>query len=271
LADQKNIHITTVRSIQQVAHDIYLMILAGKSIASAARAGQFINIAIPQCSEILWRRPFSIHRTDPQKETFEILFHALGRGTQALKNMKSGDALDIIGPLGNSFQISTHLHHALIIAGGLGIAPFALLVQEFAARKIQSTVFYGAKSEQNLCGVQELAEYGAACHISTEDGSRGFKGFVTDLFAGYLAKKPATAGTEIFVCGPTPMLKRVRETAIVHNIPAQVSVENLMACGFGACVGCPVQIASPGDAETQYWLACKDGPVFYLDKITFDD
>jgi len=108
-------------------------------------------------------------------------------------------------------------------------------------------------------------------HLCTDDGSQGEKGLVTDVLEKYLSADSERDGRELYVCGPTPMMKRIQALALTYGFSAQVSVENKMACGFGACVGCPVTIAHPKPDGKKYWLACRDGPVFPLSEIVFDD
>ena len=262
----------TVEHLETVAENTYRMCLFEPHIAQTSHAGQFVNIQIAQGATIFWRRPFSIHSTNPESGIFEILFNAVGRGTQVLKKNKNGAKLNLVGPLGNTFNHALHLEEIIIVAGGLGIAPFKLLLQDLKKQQLKKTVFFGVASTANLCCLDEFSRLGAECHISTKDGSKGYHGFVTDDLQNYLEELPDSSHhRELLVCGPTPMLRKVQEIAQTFQINAQVSVENIMACGFGACMGCPVQLVHPHDDGKRYLLACKDGPVFNMGEILLND
>jgi dihydroorotate dehydrogenase electron transfer subunit len=260
----------TVVSIESIAVHTCRMRLAAPELAASAHAGHFVNILIPQAAEVLWRRPYSIHAADRQAGIIELLFNDEGRGSQALSRVKPGTSVELLGLLGNSFKVPDELEEAIIIAGGLGMAPFRLLLQDLADTKIRKTLFWGVASQDRLCCLEELSALGAGLHISTEDGSMGQKGFVTAAAESYLAQAPRQ-GRMLYVCGPTAMLARVQELAARFGVSGQVSVENRMACGFGACMGCPVELAEPQPTGVRYRLACKDGPVFPLNEISFHD
>jgi dihydroorotate dehydrogenase electron transfer subunit len=194
----------------------------------------------------------------------------VGRGTKVLGDIEPGEKLNILGPLGNTFTHPPDLQEAILVAGGLGIAPFPLLCRELLERKVKITIFYGAGTAEQFCCLDFFETQGADLHLTTDDGSRGERGFVTDSLETYLKKQESLKGRELFVCGPTPMLSQTRSLVLSLGIRAQVSVENKMACGFGACMGCPVE-RTESSGYKKYALACKDGPVFYMDEIEFDD
>lgn len=271
LPGKKIVTEATVEHLEIVAENTYRMRLNEPYIAQTSHAGQFVNIQIPKEAAVFWRRPFSIHGTNPEKGTFEILFNAIGRGTQALRKTEIGTKLNLLGPLGNTFEYAPQTQEIIIVAGGLGIAPFKLMLQDLSNRQTKETVFFGVSSAAHLCCLDDLRQLGADCRVSTEDGSQGYHGFVTDDLQRYLRELPDLSRCQISVCGPTPMLIKVQEIAMAFGVKAQVSVENRMACGFGACMGCPVQLAHPPDEGKQFLLACKDGPVFNMDEIILDD
>jgi dihydroorotate dehydrogenase electron transfer subunit len=271
LPQRKFVLTSPVRAIEELARNTYRLSIYAPEIARTCRPGNFINVLVPHCEEIYWRRPFSIHQKNSQEGTIDIFFVAVGRGTNALKDLQPGNFLDVIGPLGNRFDYPSTMKEAIAVAGGSGIAAFQFLLQDLKSWSGQKTLFYGSKSAQNFCCLEEFRELGAELHLSTEDGSKGEKGLVTDALESYLKTNDNNKGRELFVCGPTPMLKKVQEMTQQIGISAQVSVENKMACGFGACMGCPVTIAHPQPGGKKYWLACKDGPVFPINEILLDD
>jgi len=260
-----------IRAVDKVAKNTYRIRLYAPGIAQNCYAGNFVNILVPRCSEILWRRPFSIHQSDSYQGTIDILFSAIGRGTKVLKDLRPGDMLDVLGPLGNRFSYPPGLKEAIIVAGGLGIAVFPFVLQSLKFLQGKRTLFYGAQTKDNFCGIDDLRDLATEMHLCTDDGSQGEKGLVTDVLEKYLSADSERDGRELYVCGPTPMMKRIQALALTYGFSAQVSVENKMACGFGACVGCPVTIAHPKPDGKKYWLACRDGPVFPLSEIVFDD
>ncbi len=269
--NKKQLSESRIISIEKKALDIYRYRLTAPNISQSARSGNFINVEVPHCEEIMWRRPFSIHNSQPDAGTFDILFAAIGRGTHALLKNKPGDSLNIIGPLGNSFDYPDDLQEAIIVAGGIGIAPFLLMMQELPTKDIKKSIFYGAGTREQLCCLDDFEKTNAEIHISTDDGSAGYKGFITDILNDYLASLTSTTGKQLYVCGPTPMMVKVQQLAKQYNISAQVTVENVMACGFGACMGCPVPMANPPHDGKKYLLACKDGPVFNMNEINLND
>ena len=246
------------------------MRLAAAHIAENARAGHFVNIRIDQNSNIIWRRPFSVHNTNARAGTFDILFRVVGRGTRLLKEKRRGETLEILGPLGNTFSFDEQTKEAILVAGGLGIAPFLQLLHQLADSPIKKSLFYGVDTASRFCCLDHLRGAGAELHLATEDGSEGAQGLVTDLLEKYLQTLPETESRCLYVCGPTAMLAGVQSLVDQFNIKAQVSVETVMACGFGACMGCAVPMRHPTAAQ-QFYLACKDGPVFSLNEIKLDD
>jgi len=267
--DEMNLK-ATVLALEACARNTFRMRLHQPAIAGKARAGQFVNLRVPDCQEILWRRPFSIHRTDPGQGCFDLLFHVVGRGTRALGRIEKGTELDLLGPLGNGFEIRKTTKRALLVAGGLGIAPFALLLTAMRDEVPDIGLFYGVESREDLIALDQFKGPGIRHYLTTRDGSEGVRGVITDLVERELEKMERREACELYVCGPKAMLVRVQELVEHFGVRAQVSVENTMACGFGACMGCAVTMAGAKDANERYLLACTDGPVFMMDEIVFD-
>ena len=259
-----------VVSVQECAKDIHLLQFYEPSMARQAQSGRFIEIKAPNRRDLLWRRPFSIHDAQPENGLVEILFHAVGRGTEALAHMQKGDQLDVFGPLGKSFQYDQNLREAIIVAGGLGIAPFKLMQRELAQRGVSMTLFYGVGIADQFCCLDFFSD-NTTLNLSTVDGSKGSRGLVTELLSDYLSSLDNFDRKTIYVCGPTPMMRRVQEIVHEYKISAQVTLETIMACGFGACVGCAVPMAFPQPGIKEYFLACKDGPVFNMEEIILND
>jgi dihydroorotate dehydrogenase electron transfer subunit len=224
-------------------------------IAKIAKPGQFINIKLSRNLEPFLRRPFSIHNISGNK--VEILYEVLGPGTKILSAGKKGEYLDIIGPLGNGFTYSTKAKSSsqkiIIVAGGIGAAPLLYLSRKIKAE--HKIVLIGARTKEEVLCEKEFKKSGCFVKIATDDGSDGFKGRVSGLLKLAL-KVLDSKSAVIYACGPKPMLKAVADIAGEKNIPAQVSMEEHMSCGIGACLGCVVK------TKKGLERVCKEGPVF---------
>ena len=266
--NSKKMFMAPLYSKEKVTKSVYRLDFYEPNLTPFFRAGQFVNISIPRCKEILWRRPFSVHRVNPEKGYFSVLFDVVGRGTLALKNIQKGDRVNMLGPLGNSFECPDDTEQVILIAGGLGIAPFYLFLQQLEHRDIKKTLFYGAASAERFCCLKEFEQLEATLYLTTDDGSEGEPGLITEPLWRYLETVDLKRKTVLYTCGPTLMLKEVQKISKQFKLPAFVSVENVMACGFGACMGCAVPLDQP--SEKRYLLACTDGPVFPVNEIVID-
>lgn len=229
----------------KVASNIYKIKLEGKF---DGLPGQFYMLRAwgeyPYLS-----RPISIY--DLGDDYIEFLYMVIGKGTEILSTKIGGDTIQILGPLGNGFDISKNYNNAVMISGGIGIAPFLYLAKKIRAEKL--TLLAGFKDE--VYCIDELKNY-ADVFIATEDGSNGEKGFVTNLVEKY-------AYDVAFVCGPTPMMKAVEEAKPSNEI--YLSLEAHMGCGIGACLGCQIEVKEKGILRI-----CKDGPVFKATEVNLD-
>jgi len=229
-------------------------------IAKNARPGQFVNIKVNDGLEPLLRRPVSIHRVKGAK--VKLFYEVLGAGTRTLSQRKPGEFLDLIGPLGNGFQFPSSVlrppSSVVLVAGGMGVAPLVFLAEKIKLSK--PLVLIGARTKKQILCAPEFKALGCSVRLATEDGSAGFRGKVTDLLKIVLAQ---TKPSGLFSCGPRPMLKAVSEIARENKINAQLSLEEHMACGIGACLGCVVT------TESGYRRVCKDGPVFSSQELTW--
>jgi len=246
----------------------FRLIMKAPQIVNSAKPGQFVNIRLTDTFEALLRRPFSIHKV--KGENIELLYEVVGQGSEILSQRKPGEYLDIIGPLGNGFSYTLHvIHHTLhvLVAGGMGVAPLVFLAEKLNECKRKNTeektlVLIGAKTKSQILCEKEFKELGCDVRISTDDGSKGFKGKATDLLKHLLSAKSQEPST-IYACGPRPLLKEIVVISKRYNIPAQVSLEEHMACGIGACLGCVV------NTKEGYKRVCKEGPVFDADEIVW--
>lgn len=236
--------------------------------------------------QILLRRPFSFCNVtveSPTEVRVEILYCVLGPGTLRMTTLDKGDKINIIGPLGNGFSVPPDKKYAVLAAGGMGAPPLQHLAGFLKANtpKVRTFAFVGAKTvsdmpftvegpESDSPAITEFAKAGAESHIATDDGSAGFRGFVTDCVRRWFRKnKPDAAEVIIYSCGPEPMLAETAKLAGERGIDCQVSMERMMACGIGVCQSCAVECKS-GWGKTEYKLCCKDGPVFDAKEVVFE-
>ena len=262
-----------ILSKEKVAPNIFLIKLSAPSIAKDALPGQFIHIKCSKDNYPLLRRPLSIHRIDKEKGEIFILFQIIGEGTKLLSQREVGDNLDILGPIGNGFNIYPESRKIMIVGGGIGVAPLLALCEESIRQGKEVGVLIGALKKELVIGEESFKILGAKVEVATDDGSYQYKGLVTDLLEkinreGWLAD-------QIFACGPKPMLKKIGEIALQVNINYQVSLEERMACGIGACLGCVCKIKTKDKREYkvkyEYKRVCVDGPVFIGSEVIWDD
>lgn len=244
----------------------HLLSLESPDIASQARSGQFIMVRITPHPFPFLRRPFSIHSKVEKK--IEIFFKVSGLGTNLLSQKKVDDFLDILGPLGKVFHGETSLKgkDVVVVGGGRGIAPLYLLAQELRTYGASIKIFYGGKSLEDLPLKEKFETDGFDLYCSTDDGSFGFKGLISDFLKAELEKfVPA----HIFSCGPEPMMKKIAHFAQKKNIPAEFSLESIMGCGFGVCWGCVKRIKKN---DKEGWIKiCEEGPVFSSEEIIWSE
>ena len=257
-----------ILSNKEIAPGYFRMVLDAPYIAKHAKPGQFVQVRCSDGVEPLLRRPFSIHRVaviGNRLSVIEILYEVIGKGTEILSKKNKGDFVDVLGPLGNGFSLPSAISHkpsAILIAGGIGVAPLVFLAEELARKKARTIVLIGARTKNLILCKKDLKKIGTEVHIATDDGSHGCKGFVSELFQKVLRTTNNEQRTTIYACGPTPMLKCIADMCKGQKLKCQVSLEEMMACGIGACLGCAVKVKGGG-----YKLACKDGPVFNADEI----
>lgn len=214
--------------------------------------GQFGMLEVPPQDGVLLRRPFSFARQIGA--TTEILYKVVGRGTKALSEVGVGQSLRLLGPLGHGFEDLEGEGDRVGVAGGYGIAPFLQQAARLTGQGQRLHLFYGARTKKDLLYLQELKELKVKLYLTTEDGSEGEKGRVTELLAKVYEKSSPKI---VWSCGPMGLLQAVQHWAGPKNIAAQLSVEETMGCGTGVCLGCVVQ-----DVEGRFRRACVEGPVF---------
>lgn len=264
---------------RKIAKDHFVMDVRSGWLGKHSVPGQFVSVSLRgELTDPLVRIPLGVHKI--RKDGISLLYKVVGAGTELLSRKKKGDSADILGPLGNGFDISGTRKGsaAFIVAGGHGVAPLYALTQSFLKKGAEVEFFTGACKAEHIVCEKELKGMGAKVHISTDDGSRGEKCYVTDLLAKHLkgvSRHGSGVGaarmthdarrTTIYACGPRPMLAAVSRLAKKAGIPAQVSVDAYMVCGIGACLGCAIKTVEG------YKMVCEDGPVFDARAIVWEE
>ncbi len=262
---------------QKLTPSVYYLELKIPKLTRLIVPGQFLHLSLLGITDPLLRRPLSVNRI-VNKTNVGIVYKVVGKGTSLLKEMAVGETVDVLGPLGNGFELKyfkNSIDPLIFVAGGMGIAPFVFLAKYLLNKKRRITVFVGTDKKTELVCIDELKNLGCGIKISTDDGSLGFKGYVSDMLKQYLSKSQSLKPKPyIFACGPKPMLKALRDVASKYDLKGQVSLDGMMGCGLGACLGCVVKTRSSsiGDAkEIVYKRICKDGPVFDINEVVWEE
>lgn len=299
--------IATVISREQVTPAHVRLRLRAPEMAATARPGQFVHLRVSEACDPLLRRPFSIMRSEPATGLIDLLVQIVGRGSEMVATAAPGQGFDLMGPLGNGFPLAPAGSQALLVAGGVGVAPLIALAETLAQAEGEREIvgLFGARTEGLLCCWLELAARCTEFVAVTEDGSIGETGLVSEVLARRLAA-PFPGRRIIYACGPMPMLAAIAALGREAGVPTYVSLERWMGCGVGACLGCVVPTASsspgttgvsPADSpddvppaatgETpvvppggelearptrteRYLRVCKDGPVFPAEALDWE-
>jgi dihydroorotate dehydrogenase electron transfer subunit len=257
-----------------VAPDHFLFTLRLPPSFATPQPGQFVMIRDPERGEPLLSRPLSVygfHREGDQA-ILDLLYHAAGRGTSLFSRMKPGAILAVLGPLGQGFTLRRDVRKVILLAGGVGVAPLTFLLHECYSRdtspqRTKFTAYIGARTARLLMGIDRLEGF-CDLRMATDDGSAGYHGLVTDLLSYDLGGYD-TDETMIYACGPAAMIRALGFIVMKTDIRCQVSLEERMACGIGACLGCAVAITD-SDGKNAYRRVCHDGPVFDIREIALN-
>jgi len=248
----KRIEDLKITENKRISTDFYVLELYGSEKLPEIKPGQFVQVRVDGSPETFLRRPISVHDVNYGTNTLKLLIQVAGKGTETLSKLKSGDLLNIIYPLGNSFSTPVNNDKILLIGGGCGIAPLLYLGRHLKSIGFTPDFLLGFRNVERVLEYDEYSSIGKV-FITTEDGSKGEKGFVTShsVLSGVKYDR-------IYCCGPDSMMKAVAGYATKNNIICEVSLENLMACGIGACLCCIV------DTVHGNLCSCIDGPVFNI-------
>jgi dihydroorotate dehydrogenase electron transfer subunit len=262
-AQQVKAQILSIEPVGSYFH----MVLEAPTIAEHVLPGHFVAIAVGGIgSGMLLRRAFSIHRATAN-ESIEVIFAAHGQGTHWLATQQAGDVLDIVAPLGKPFALPRQPVPCVIVAGGYGSAPMDMLTQELKARGCSVDVVLGAATQDKLFGVLDLKRDADSVTVTTDDGSSGVRGRVTDVLPELIQRTSARA---VYACGPMGMLSAVAKVSADNGAFSQCAVEESMACGIGVCMTCVLPVIGD-DGVTRMLRSCVEGPVFRGDRVRWDD
>jgi dihydroorotate dehydrogenase electron transfer subunit len=266
----------------------FLLSLHSPRQAAATRPGQFAMVRLLGRSDILLRRPMSIYdvkpliskRSDASRsattkapQIVQLLYKIVGRGTRLMSELKPGDGVELLAPLGHGFFQEEYISRAragdevLHVAGGIGIAALLLPAKDLARAGIKQRLFFGGRTKEDLVGLGEFKSLVVETALATENGSRGHSGYVTRPLADYL-ERHRNRRFLLMVCGPWPMLRASAELARKYGHACLVSMENRMGCALGVCLGCSIRVQGTG--HEAYERVCTEGPVFWADKVVWE-
>jgi len=278
-----------VISNKRIDENCWRMVLDGPQIASEVKPGQFIHIKIGGQNGPLFRRPFSVFRRVKLGDTLgiEVVYKVIGRGTGLMTELRKGDQIDIIGPLGHGFEFHREKSVQVLVAGGTGAACLFLLAEEISKAGFQPKILLGADTKASIILKKEFASLKGEVMVSTDDGTQGYHGLVTEMLGKALDRGKISSDCVVYSSGPEPMLKALAAVCQKYHILAQVSMERHMMCGIGACLACVCKVDKNHisrhrdlesshiqfvpDKEFGYALVCKDGPVFNINEVIFDE
>lgn len=283
-----------VVSNEQLTENCWLVTLEAPQIASEIKPGQFINVKIGKTYDPLFRRPLSVFKRVRKGQRYygvEVVYKVVGKGTRLMTDLEPGDEVDVIGPLGHGFEWLRDKKVHILLAGGIGSPALFLLGEEIsqAASKysLELNILLGAETKKALVLEKEFGTLKGKVRVSTDDGTYGYHGFVTAMLKDAFGKGEIPSDCAIYACGPEPMLKALVPISKQYNIPIQISMERHMACGIGTCLSCVCKVGRDGvekyrdlpsshiqfspEHEFGYALVCKDGPVFNIEEVIFDE
>ena len=263
---------TIVLSNQEISPGYFRMRILAPGYSGVALPGQFIMFRVRRSLPPLLRRPFGIFQIGflppdcegmPEKEYVELIYKVVGTGTEVMRELHHGDQIELLGPLGRGFEVDDAAGDKILVGGGIGLVPLYMLAQSLADRS-KTRLLIGGRTRDDIITVTEFERLGVSTHVTTEDGSLGEEGLITRILERKLDKYPKA---KVYSCGPMPMLRAVESICTKRGVPLQVSLEALMACGVGACLGCVVKGRDHAESNPQYLCTCRQGPVFHSHEL----
>ena len=263
---------TIVLSNQEISPGYFRMKILAPGYSNASHPGQFVMFRVQRSLPPLLRRPFGIFRVGfmpadcdnmAAKEFIEIIYKVVGSGTEIMQGLHQGDPVELLGPLGTGFDCGNAAGEKILVGGGIGLVPLYSLAEQLVQTS-RVRLLMGGRTRDDIITVTEFERLGVETYVSTEDGSLGEEGLVTRVLERKLDKYPDAS---VFACGPMPMIEAVQKICLRYEVPLQVSLEALMACGVGACLSCVVKGEGHSESEPHYLCTCTSGPVFAAEKL----
>ncbi|MCE9613060.1 MAG: dihydroorotate dehydrogenase electron transfer subunit [Lentisphaerae bacterium] len=240
------------------------LVFQAPRIAALAAPGQFVHMRIPELSPEALRRPFSIYQS--HAPYLHVIYKPVGRGTQAMMHAPPGETYNLIGPLGRGFPVAPDGPPPVFVAGGYGVAPLSFLAERLPRRGV---AFIGGRTAQDILCVEDFASRGWDVRVTTEDGSRGERGRVTESFDRWVAARKDAGPAELFACGPEGLMRALGERTATLGWQAWVSLDRPMGCGIGACLACVQHVRDDG-GKVAWARCCTEGPVFDAKDLVWD-
>jgi len=244
--------------------DYFRVDMLAPGIVPLVRPGQFVHVQLPGFEHRVLRRPFSIFDVDPASSVLSVIYKVVGEGTEHLSGLAPGAGLDLLGPLGQGFSPVPEDVLPVVVAGGYGCAATYLFARSCGRPCL---CLFGGRSAGDLLLVKEFEELGCEVRVSTDDGSAGHRGFVTDLLDDVL---DSAASLSVVACGPNPMLRAVGQIVLARGFDAELSLDHVMCCGVGACFACVIKLKADNEDGWEYVRTCLDGPVFKASDVVWD-
>ncbi|MCK5912779.1 MAG: dihydroorotate dehydrogenase electron transfer subunit [Desulfuromusa sp.] len=266
---------TIILSNQEISPGYYRMKILAPGYHELAKPGQFVMFRVQRSLPPLLRRPFGIFRVGflpadcdsmPPKEFIELIYKVVGSGTEIMQGLHQGYPVELLGPLGEGFDLGDPEEEKILVGGGIGLVPLYMLAEKLVETS-SVRLLMGGRTRDDIITVTEFERLGVETYVSTEDGSLGEEGLVTQVLERKLDKYPKAT---VFACGPMPMIDAVEKICSERETPLQVSLEALMACGVGACLGCVVKGAGHTVEEPRYLCTCTSGPVFAAEELDWN-
>lgn len=246
-----------------------------QSTAFQPEPGQFAHLRVADATDPLLRRPFSFHdiQTDGDEVRADFLYAVVGKGTRKMEQLGEGDRMHLMGPLGNHFSPPETPYHPVLVGGGVGIPPIHMFAQKLSSNDALDTpvhVLMGARNADEIMCEDDFEHPNIRLHVSTDDGSRGFDGVVTELFKHLQDTDQLPSPIKLYGCGPHGMLDAIRELTDHRELPGEVAIERQMGCALGICRACVVKVRPPESDQPEVQTVCREGPVFAVDRLCSD-
>lgn len=267
---------TLILANDEISPGYFRMRLLAPGFPALAAPGQFVMVRPQTLQPQMLRRPFGIYRVGtlapeipglPPRDFVEIIYKVVGKGTATLSELHAGDRIELLGPLGRGFSLTTNRRPQILVGGGIGLVPLYILAEQLLALGHPVRLLLGGRTRDDILCATEFERLGVETYVSTDDGSLGEAGFVTRVLERTLGENPLS---DVYACGPMPMLNAVAAICAAAKAPLQVSLEAHMACGVGACLGCVVKGAGHSDSTPRYLCTCKAGPVFAAEELDWN-